>query len=83
MTKIRKKFKASEWGVTEEEQLAVKLITQLEEERKAQHLTQKQLADLANISQGQLSRIENLESIPSFETVVNLATALKKSLQLV
>ena len=59
------------------------LIVELEKVRKQLNLTQKEVAERAGITQGQLTRIENLESIPSLETINNIAEALDKKLTLV
>ncbi|KKK33878.1 hypothetical protein WN59_09705 [Salinicoccus sediminis] len=76
-------FNAGEWGVSKQERKAIELIIELETARKQLNLTQKEVAERAEITQGQLSRIENLESIPSLETINNIAEALDKKLTLV
>lgn len=76
-------FNPTEWGVSEFDQKIIKLVSDLEKERKSLKLSQKEVALLAGISQGQLSRIENLESIPSLETIYKIASALKKEFTLV
>lgn len=80
---MEKLFNPEEWGLSKNEQKAIELVVQLEKERKRMNLTQAQVASLANITQGQLSRIENLESIPSLETINNIAEALNKKLTLI
>lgn len=76
-------FNPGEWGVSKQERKAIELIIELETVRKQLNLTQKEVAERAEITQGQLSRIENLESIPSLETINNIAEALDKKLTLV
>ena len=80
---INKEFNPGEWGVSKQERKAIELIIELETVRKQLNLTQKEVAERAEITQGQLSRIENLESIPSLETINNIAEALDKKLTLV
>ncbi|AKG73514.1 helix-turn-helix domain-containing protein [Salinicoccus halodurans] len=80
MSKI---FNPEEWGVSKQDKKAIELIVELEKTRKDLNLTQKEVAERARITQGQLSRIENLESIPSLETINNIAEALDKKLTLV
>ncbi|MCG1008458.1 helix-turn-helix transcriptional regulator [Salinicoccus sp. ID82-1] len=77
---LGKVFNPEEWGVSDEDQKIIELITQLESERKRLKMTQKEVADLSGITQGQLSRIENLESLPSFGTINKIARALNKEL---
>ncbi|SDL14538.1 helix-turn-helix domain-containing protein [Lacicoccus qingdaonensis] len=76
-------FNPEEWGLSKQDQKTIELIIQLEQERKNLKLTQKQIAKRANITQGQLSRIENLESVPSLETINNIAEAMDKKLVLI
>lgn len=71
-------FEADKWGVSKGEQRAIELVVELERERKKQNLTQKEVAKRANITQGQLSRMERLENPPSLETLVGVAEALGK-----
>lgn len=80
MSKI---FNPEEWGVSKQDKKSIELIVELEKTRKDLNLTQKEVAERARITQGQLSRIENLESIPSLETINNIAEALDKKLTLV
>lgn len=79
MSKI---FNPEEWGISKQDKKAIELIVELEKARKDLNLTQKEVAERARITQGQLSRIENLESIPSLETINNIAEALDKKLTL-
>lgn len=76
-------FNPEEWGLSKQDQKTIELIIQLEQEGKNLKLTQKQIAKRANITQGQLSRIENLESVPSLETINNIAEAMDKKLVLI
>lgn len=78
-----KNFSPAEWGVSKHDQKAIELVIELEKERKNLKMSQSQIAARANITQGQLSRIENLESIPSLDTINNIAEALNKKLTLV
>lgn len=80
MSKI---FNPEEWGISRQDEKAIELVVELETERKYLKLTQKEIAARASITQGQLSRIENLESIPSLETINKIAEALDKKLTLV
>jgi HTH-type transcriptional regulator/antitoxin HipB len=49
--------------------------------RKAEGLTQKDLAARSNILQSNLSRLENGKSVPSLRTFYRLATALNKEVE--
>lgn len=68
--------------LTKSETLKIKLVLEIEKARKEQKLSQKEIAKRANISQGQYSRIENLESTPNLETIINLAGAVGKKITL-
>ena len=48
--------------------------------RKAAHLTQSNLAEIVECSDGHISQIERAAGIPSLETVVRIANALQVSL---
>ena len=48
--------------------------------RKAAHLTQSNLAEIVECSDGHISQIERAVGIPSLETVVRIANALQVSL---
>lgn len=82
MTKHNKKYFCPNDHLSESEQLKTKLIIQIENARTKQNLSQVQIAERANISQGQYSRIENLESSPNLETIIKLARAVGKKLEL-
>ena len=49
--------------------------------RKEKNLTQKQLSELTGITQADLSKIENGNANPSFNTLLKLAKGLGKKLQ--
>jgi len=55
---------------------AVKIGQKLKAERTKRFLTQDALADKADISQKQLSKIENDDVEPRFSTILKLADAL-------
>lgn len=82
MTKNNKKYFDSKDYLSESDQLKTRLIIQIEKARISQNLSQAQIAQRANISQGQYSRIENLESSPNLETIIKLAHAVGKKLEL-
>lgn len=59
--------------------IKTRLRTRLERERRAAKLTQSDLARLADIRQGTVSRIENLKMVrPSYDLLASLAWALKR-----
>lgn len=58
------------------------LIKALMEARSEKGLTQKELAEITGISQGDISRIERGTANPSIKTIQRLATALDKKVQI-
>ncbi len=58
------------------------LIDALIEARAEKGLTQKDLAEITGISQGDISRIERGTANPSIKTIQRLATALDKKVQI-
>ena len=58
------------------------LIDALIEARAEKGLTQKELAEITGISQGDISRIERGTANPSIKTIQRLATALDKKVQI-
>lgn len=59
------------------------LARQLGEQRRAQHLTQKQLAERSGIDQAEISRIERGQSNPTTATLGALTRALGLDVRLV
>lgn len=57
------------------------IVSQLIAERKRQGISQKELAEKAGITQGQLSRIESGESSPLITTAYAIANALGKTIE--
>jgi len=53
-----------------------KLIEKLVETRKAKSMTQKELADLAGVSQQAISRLELEKNIPKMDTLIRLLDSL-------
>ncbi|KKK33900.1 hypothetical protein WN59_09830 [Salinicoccus sediminis] len=74
-------FQASDW-LEETEIEHTELVIDLINKRRELNISQKELAEKANIDQGQLSRIERLESTPTLKTISKLARALDSKLQL-
>jgi ribosome-binding protein aMBF1 (putative translation factor) len=62
---------------------AYTLAMQIMELREKHGLTQKQLAKLSGIDQGDISRIERGSATPNEKTLIRLADALDADLQLV
>lgn len=58
------------------------LIDALIEARAEKGLTQKELAEITGISQGDISRIERGTANPSIRTIQRIATALDKKVQI-
>lgn len=54
----------------------MKLIPQIKERRMEKHMTQKELADLIDMSKSQLSRLENGHIYPGVETLFKIALAI-------
>ena len=71
-------FKA-EWDALEPEFQVIQAMLQ---GRKANNLTQKQLAEKTGITQADISRLENGESNPSLNTLKKLAEGLGMTLKL-
>ncbi len=59
------------------------LARQLAEQRRARHLTQKQLADMTGIDQAEISRIERGQANPTTATLWTLTHALGVDVRLV
>jgi DNA-binding XRE family transcriptional regulator len=59
------------------------LARQLAEQRRARHLTQKQLAELTGINQAEISRIERGQANPTTATLGALTRALGVDVRLV
>lgn len=64
-------------------ELHFSLARQLGEQRRAQHLTQTQLAELTGIDQAEISRIERGQSNPTTATLGALTRALGVDVKLV
>ena len=56
------------------------IIKEIVEARKDKNITQKELADLTGITQGDISKIENGNANPSLKTLKKLAAAFGKKL---
>ena len=69
----------AEWDALEPEYQIVKAML---EGRQANHLTQKQLAEITGITQADISRIENGIANPSLRTLERLAEGLGMRLKL-
>lgn len=69
----------AEWDALEPEYQIIKAVL---EGRKANHLTQKQLAEITGITQADISRIENGSANPSLRTLERLAEGLGMRLRL-
>lgn len=69
-------------GVKSFSRNTTELIVCLAEERLKQGLSQKYVAEKAGIDQSQLSRIESLESDPKLDTLIGIARALGKDLEI-
>lgn len=59
------------------------IIDKLIELRKTKGLTQKELAEAANLAQPAIARLESKMVIPQLDTLVKVATALNYKLELV
>lgn len=59
------------------------IIDELIELRKAQGLTQKELAAAANLAQPAIARMESKAAIPQLDTFLKVANALGYSIELV
>lgn len=74
-------FESSNW--LDEGQLAsTDIVINLLELRKDQDISQRQLADLTGIDQGQISRIEKFIVDPRLDTVARIADALGYDIEL-
>lgn len=56
------------------------LGTRLRKLREENHLSQQQLADIANISKSTIKRIENARTTVSFDIIISIAKALNISI---
>lgn len=59
------------------------IIDELVELRKAKGITQKELAEAANLAQPAIARLENKAVIPQLDTLLRVAAALGYNLTLV
>ena len=59
------------------------IIDKLIELRKEMGLTQKELAQAANLAQPAIARLENKAAIPQLDTLLKVASALGHSIELV
>lgn len=75
-------FQASDW-LDDTEIEHTELVIDIINKRRELNISQKELAEKANINQGQLPRIERLESTPSLKTISKLAKELDLKIQLV
>lgn len=71
-------FKA-EWDALEPEYQIIKAML---DGRKAKNMTQKDLAEITGINQGDISRLENGSANPSLSTIKRLANGLGLTLKL-
>lgn len=63
--------------------MCVAIIDQLIELRKEKGLTQRELAEAANLAQPAIARLESKAAIPQLDTLLKVATALGCDLALV
>ncbi|MDD4566022.1 MAG: helix-turn-helix transcriptional regulator [Eubacteriales bacterium] len=68
-----------EWEDLEPE---FQIIRALIEARKAKNLTQKQLAEITGIDQGDISKLENGNANPSLRTLQRLASGMDMTIKL-
>lgn len=78
-TKLEDPDFKKEWDASEPE---YNLIDALVTARKAQHLTQKQLAERTGIDQSDISKIENGNANPALSTLKRLAEGMEMTLKL-
>lgn len=63
--------------------MCVAIIDQLIELRKEKGLTQRELAEAANLAQPAIARLESKAAVPQLDTLLKVATALGCDLALV
>jgi transcriptional regulator with XRE-family HTH domain len=61
----------------------IAIIDELIELRKAKGLTQRQLAEAANLAQPAIARLESKAAIPQLDTLLKVAAALDFKIELV
>lgn len=57
------------------------IVSELVKKRKQYHLTQKQVAEAMHVKQSYVSRIENLQKIPTLETIGKYLFAINYSIE--
>lgn len=77
-----KKMLIDTGDMTESEIEAMELISKLELIRKRSQVTQTQLAKRVGMTQSQIAKIENLNSIPNLTTIIKMARGLGVDLSL-
>src|SRR5829696_7775852 len=82
-TRARRVPNVPRYTMLEAFRLHFSLARQLAAQRRAQHLTQKQLADRSGIDQAEISRIERAQANPTTATLAALTGALGLDVQLV
>lgn len=61
----------------------VKIIDKLIEQRQSRGMTQKDLADAANLTQSVIARLEGKKNVPQLDTLLKVALALGCELKVV
>ncbi|KAF1299624.1 hypothetical protein BAU15_02990 [Enterococcus sp. JM4C] len=69
--------------ITTEQEDILNFVKVIQEERRRQNLTTRQLADKLDMNHSQISRLENLDNIPNLTTVFKVMNGLGLSLQVV
>lgn len=66
----------------ENEYLKIKIINEIVAVRKQNDMTQKEMADIVGIPQGNISRFESGKIVPTLDFIQNLATKLGYSINI-
>lgn len=61
----------------------VDLVHSLTQERKRRHLSQVMLAEITEMPQSTISRVESLRTVPTIQVLIKMATALDLSLRFI
>ncbi len=84
LEEVFKKNNSKKFKLAYEGELArLKLVKQIRETRQTKHLTQKVLAEKAEMPQSVIARIESGRHNPSMETLQRVAQVMGKEIQLV
>jgi DNA-binding XRE family transcriptional regulator len=83
-TVFKEVSKSKEFQVAEKEEAArLKLLKELREIRKKENLTQREIAERANMPQSVIARLESGEHSISLKTLIKIAHAVGKEVRLV